>query len=437
MRRKIRLFLLLIIIAQSHFAQKMTLDDCILFAEKHNKDLINKLQNNIISNIEHKEEISKLFPMLNLNLGADYYWKIPVQSYPGELIGQPEGTSVAIPIGSTWMSEATIELKWKLLDFNVLQNIKLQSIKKENSKYQHLSFSRILQRNVIMAYYIVQVRKEEVSFVNDNLEYYISVHNYIQQQYDKGLIDKISMNQSQNILSKYEESVYKKKSELANSQIDLKFWMGYPFEDALEIENINIKPSLEKIIFNENDHPDYEYEKSKIDISMQEYNSIKSTLLPSVSLIGNYAKSGFSENFKNLTKSQSWYSSGFIGVRLCIPIVHPTNIAKIKKAKFQKKQSLLEYEIFFDKEKSNYLKNLNDFNNISYNLKSNHERLNLVEENKTLSLSKVEKGLIDLIQLKDIQNELLETHEQYIIKQINCLKLFVEINYLQNNTNIK
>lgn len=100
----------------SIYAQEWTLDSCLSYALKNNKGLLVISQDSYIAKWDKKIEQSKLLPQINLSASANYYWKIPVQSYPGELIGKPSGTAVAIPIGTTWMANYGIDVTWKAID---------------------------------------------------------------------------------------------------------------------------------------------------------------------------------------------------------------------------------------------------------------------------------------------------------------------------------
>lgn len=122
---------------------------------QNNKDLLTQSQDSYIAKWDKKIEQSKLLPQIKLSAGTDYYWKIPLQSYPGELVGQQSGTAVPIPIGTTWMANYGADVTWTIGDVSVWQTIKLESLKQQATKASISSFTKLLERNVAMAFYAV------------------------------------------------------------------------------------------------------------------------------------------------------------------------------------------------------------------------------------------------------------------------------------------
>lgn len=62
-----------------------------------------------------------------------------------------------------------------------------------------------------------------------------------------------------------------------------------------------------------------------------------------------------------------------------------------------------------------------------------HENVRLAEESERLSKQKIEQGIIDMVQLKQVQQDLTRWQELLNNAQTNYLKQCVEIKYLQNN----
>ena len=60
------------------------------------------------------------------------------------------------------------------------------------------------------------------------------------------------------------------------------------------------------------------------------------------------------------------------------------------------------------------------------------EKLRLAEENERLSIQKIESGIIDMLQLKQIQQDLMDEQNKYNQAITNYLKHYVESIYLQS-----
>lgn len=413
-------------------AQEWTLDSCISYAQQNNKDLLIKSQDAHIAKWDKKIEQSKLLPQINLLAVADYYWKIPVQSYPGELLGQQSGTTVAIPIGTTWMANYGIDATWKIADVSVWQTIKLESLKQQATQASISSFAKLLKRNVAMAFYATQIANENKEISQKRYQSYVLSHQLILDLFTQGLVDKISLNQSQSILNNYEDVLSKELVDFENSLIDLKFWMGYDLDRPIDIkgsDEVNFSPNIQ---FDEKNLPDYVEQQAKIAIARQQYKVSKSGLLPSLSIVGNYGQSGFADNLSTLGKHSSWYPSGFIGFKVSIPLFSLTDIHASKRQKAIMSQTLFEVTAHQENQRRTFIKENLRLNTAWKSFQTQKEQVKLSQENEYLSSQKIKKGIIDMIQLKQIQQELIDTQEKYSLAKIEYFKIYVELSYLQD-----
>ncbi|MFT4071988.1 MAG: TolC family protein [Dysgonamonadaceae bacterium] len=433
MKKTFILFVYICYLLFSVHAQEFSLDSCVSYALQNNKKLFLKMQHIQVADRNKQATQAKLFPQIKLSAGADYYWKIPVQTYPGELVGQPSETTVAIPIGTTWMANYAIEAAWKAIDVETWQIIRLESLKKQAAKASLHSFVRLVERNVSMAFYAARIAKDNKAMSQRRYESYMLSHQLIQKLFEQGLIDKIALNQSQNILNDYEFVLSKRTTEMESSLVDLKFWMGYPLEESISIKASSETCLPEHTLFAENNLPDYEEQQAKTDIARQEYKISRSRLLPNLSFVGNYGHNGFADNSRTLKRFSSWYPSGFIGLRVSIPLFSLTDIRTLKRQKAVFLQTLFEGTVHQEQQRKAFTQESLKLKSAWNSLQLLKEQMRLIEENEELSLRKIEKGIIDMIQLKQIQQELMDIQQRYDSLKIEYSQIYVELNYLQRN----
>lgn len=433
MRKQFLLLAILSGLSGSVSSQSWTLDSCLSYARSNNKELFVKWQENQSVKWDKKIVQAKLFPQISLSASTDYYWKIPVQSYPGELIGQQTGTTVAIPIGSTWMANYGIDAIWKAIDIETWQIIKLESLKQQATEASIHPLLSLLDRNVTLAFYVVQIVEESKKRAHEQHEAYTFSHQLIQRMYEQGLIDKISLNQSQSILNDYEEVHAKKTAELERCLIDLKFWMGYYLDQPITIVGNQEPYYPEHKMFEVNRLPDYEEQQAKIDIVHQQYRVSKSRFHPTLSLVGNYGQNGFSNNFKALNRSSSWYPSGFLGLRISVPLLSLTDYHSVKKQKALVAHTNFEITAHQESQRKLFLQENVQMTAAWQSLQTQRSQIKLAEENECLSRQKIEKGVIDMIQFKQIQQALIDSQAKYNAAKMEYLKIYVELNYLQSN----
>lgn len=407
-----------------------TLDSCLRYAERHNRDLLAEAQSVITSLQEKKAAQSQLAPEVEGRAGLEHYWKIPVQVLPGELIGQP-GTSVPVRMGTPWMGNYRLEANLKLLDPQTWQNIKLAKLREQASRSRFQSAKESLFKNVSMAFYTAQQQRESVTIADNIANNYKEIHQLIALQFDKGLIDKITFNQSLVLLNDLEEIRSKADVSLQSSYLDLKFWMGYPFESSLNImhqEGDRVVPGE----FNPSLLPDYSTQKFEVDIAEQNYRSSFSGLYPSLHLTSSYGRLGFGDKPDFIGESK-WFPSAYIGLQLRIPLFSLNNMVYAPaKQKSLWRQANFKFTAYQDQQKRKYLHEKLLLDEAIQSVKANQGSVELAEENTRLSQRKIDNGIIDMIQLKQVQEDLYTAQQKLSEAKLNYMKHYVELHYLQN-----
>jgi hypothetical protein len=110
-------FLLLTLFpALSCMAQAWNLNECLLYALENNKELFSSQYGTDVRMLEHKSVQGRLFPEISTNANLDYYWKVPVQTLPGELTGQPAGTFITVPTTTSHAGSYGLNVKLNLVN---------------------------------------------------------------------------------------------------------------------------------------------------------------------------------------------------------------------------------------------------------------------------------------------------------------------------------
>ncbi len=410
-------------------AQQWTIDSCLAYAMDNNKSLLSQAQSQSAATIDKRTAWAQLAPEVEFAAGLDYYWQIPIQTFPAEIIGGEQGTFVAVPTGTPWMGNYGLQARMKLVDVEAWQNIKLSALRQQAAQSEFQSLKKLLSRNVSMAFYMVQQQQENLEIAQKRHDNYIEIHRLIAQQFDKGLTDKISFNQSASLLKEQEENHLKATFALQNALLDLKFWMGYPLDSELSINGEKaFFPSIDKG-FSAELVPDYEVQKSKVDMAKQQYKSAIAGLYPTLNLKSGYGQSGFGEKLGQ----SDWYTSGFVGIGLSIPIASLTKAYAPKRQKYLIRQAEYAFSAYRENQQKEYMQKTVLLNEALKSLQIQRESVELAEENEQLSRQKIEQGIINMVQLKQVQQDLTRLQQALSNAQINYLKQCMEINYLQSN----
>lgn len=413
-------------------AQEWNLDKCLSYALENNKQLLSSQYAAEIQSMERKSVQSILFPEISANANLDYYWRVPVQTLPGELVGQSAGTFITVPTTTTHAGSYGIDVKFNLINPQVWSEIKLSALFEQVKRHEYASMEKLLSRNVSISFYLVQQYSNELSTARQRYDNQKQVHQLVEKKFNEGLLDQISFNQSLGLLKNQEEiftqAGYKEESGL----LDLKFWMGFPLDSVLTLRLNNQIPAPEIVQYDSNRLPDYEAERLKVNIAERDNKAALSAFYPKLELVGSYGQLGFGEKSRYITQSSAWHTSSFVGVRLSIPIFSMFNIRQSQKGKItvaRAKQDFLHYE---DTQRRTYMQHSINLQSGWKTLNMQEEKLRLAHENEQLSLQKIENGIIDMLQLKQIQQDLMDEQNKYNQAITNYLKHYVDIIYLQS-----
>lgn len=430
-RGKYYMFLILVSgISFNLNAQGWTLDSCLNYAMLHNKSLLASVQSGQSSELDMKSSKSGLLPEINLDAGMDYYWKIPVQAFPGELVGQPEGTFVPVAMGTPWMGNLGLNASVPLIDPARWQEIKLSTLQLQSAQSGISSARRLLSRNVEMAFFQAIQEQRNLNLAIRRLGEYQETHDLINRRFEKGLIDKISLNQSASLLKDRENDRNKAVQAVEIALLDLKYWMGHPMKAPIELATTGNSLDATYVDYDSTALPDYNSEKLKVDLAEQQLKSSRANYYPHISFNGGFTRMGFGETLRNT----DWFSSGFVGLRLNFPLF---SLSKMSYAPQKHKSDLavanLRFENYLEEQKRNYLSVSVQSERARESVKIAIENVKLAEENKKLATRKIEKGIIDMIELKQIEQDLTSALEQLQYAELDLLKYTVELNYLQSD----
>lgn len=426
-------FLLLTLFpALSCMAQDWNLDKCLSYALENNSQLLSSQYGTEIQSMERKSIQGRLFPEISANANLDYYWKVPVQTLPGELIGQSPGTFITVPTTTTHAGSYGVDVKLNLINPEVWSEIKLSALREQAKQHEYTSVEKLLSRNVSISFYLLQQYDNELAITRQRYDNQKQVHELVKKMFNEGLLDQISFNQSLGLLKNQEEIYLQAGYKVEGGLVDLKFWMGYPLDSILTVQQNNQIPTPAIPYFESDRLPDYEAGRLKIDIAERDSKARLSAFYPKLELVGSYGQLGFGEKSRYITQSSAWHTSSFVGVRLSIPLFSMSNARQAQKGKIiiaQAKQDFLHYE---ESQRRAYMQHSINLQSDWEILNIQKEKLRLAEENGRLSIQKIESGIIDMLQLKQIQQDLMDEQNKYNQAITNYLKHYVEIIYLQS-----
>jgi outer membrane protein TolC len=375
----------------------------------------------------------QLLPDVSLNTGMDYYWKIPVQLFPAEIIGGQQGTFIPVKLGRSYVGTYGAEANLDLLDVRKWNDIKLALLQKQLTISDVEAYKKVLIKNVKLSYYNLALTVKNEGIADSLYTSYQLVDSLIHQRFKEGITDKITLNQSRQLLLQAKVQAQSASTASNIAFLNLKVWMGYPLDENLVIETEGAIPAMVLSSFDASVTPEYELEQLKIEAAKQAWQQAKTAWLPKLSLTSGYSKTGFGDNLDFISKGE-WYPSGYAGVKFSLPL---SDLYKLKpyaaKQKITWEQSKLNLDNYvFEKEKEFQEAQLL-LKKYKGELSTNEQSWQLTKENESLTLQKLQNGIVDMTQLRQVQNDLYRLQNEYHSIYLNYLTQYVDLLYLQSN----
>lgn len=424
---------LLCILQTSAVGQAWSLEKCLQYAEKHNKDLLAGQEAVQAALNIQKASRSNLLPEINGHAEMDYYWQIPVQAFPAELVGGEPGTFVPVRISTPWTASFGADASLKLIDPQTWQTMKLSSLQVQMAEGELRSLLQQLLKNVRMAYHSVQSEQDRLQAMLQLYESYTEIHRLIELQYQKGISDQITFNQSLSLLNDREEASTQAAIALRAAYLDLKFWMGYPLNDSLSIQYDTEIPEPHLYEFDAAQLPDYEVRRLQQIQAEQQWKQSRSHMLPSLSGVAGFQRVAFRNAF-DFVEGGEWYNVGSIGLKLNIPIFSLRQVVyEPAQQKALWKQASHQFDRYQVEQERAFQMEMMQLEQAYEVWQNQQENLRLAKQNETLSISKIEKGIIDMMQLRQIQDDLYQMQQKLSKARLDYLRHYVALKYMQGN----
>ncbi len=302
-------------------AQNWTLQQCIDTARVHNKNLQMSRNSMEIGEERQQEAKANLIPKINLNADYKYFADLPYQLMPQSAFGGPEGMYKEVQMGVPHNMGANIQLAMPLYNPQIYGAIKTTGIAAEMNALQYKKTEEQVYFELSNLYYNAQILIHQQSFLDSNLanttkllETLKLLHS--QLMITKSDVTKVELQKQQ--LTTQRELVANNYEQVMNA---LKFMMGIPFEQKIQIEpeishNSGIDyPNLSPV--------DQQIANKQYKLLSSEMHSLKYSRLPSVSLYGSYGQTGFGYDEKP-NDFLKFYPTSFVGLQLSVPVFNGT-----------------------------------------------------------------------------------------------------------------
>ncbi|WP_313376813.1 TolC family protein [Chishuiella sp.] len=410
--KRYKIFLSVILLGFSYFSQAqeiVALKEAINYALQNKADA--KRADLAIKKAEYKinEARSGALPQVNANTGLQYN---PIIQ---ETALTMQGQTIVIKMGQPWNSNLGVTVNQTLFDQRVFTGLK--AAKSTREFYQinaDLTDEQIIER-VANAYYQVFVQEEKLKTIEISYGNTSKVRDVIKSLVENGLAKQIDLDR---ILVQL-NNISSTKQQLINA-VDvnknaLKFYMGYPINQPINLAEDKIEPNLVLLedhvnVENRTEFKVLSKQKELLDFAKE---AEKANLYPTVGLTGNYGIQGFGVNFIT-SKNYTWSDLASVGFNVKIPIFTGGLVrSKINQAEIDLldiQEEITDTKLGLDLEYQNAKAQIE---NTLKTVDIQQENVSMAEKVLNNTQNNYQQGLANLTEVLDAENALTDSRNNY------------------------
>ncbi|MES2620248.1 MAG: TolC family protein [Bacteroidota bacterium] len=413
-------FSALIAPAFAHSNLKMSLEEAISYAMKHQPGFQNYWLDQKITSAKKLESTSRYLPKLSGNVDFRDNLKLGqiALKFPNPLTGQEEQRT--IQQGTKYSGLAGVDLQQPLLDMGAVTDIKYT---KQQQKLTDLQIQQAiidLKVNVSRSYYLVLLNAERVAKANKSVERFQRAYDDTKVRYDNQNALKTDLNRAYLNLSNAKYQLKISQDSVKTSKAGLGQLIGLPIDAQLELSDLLPTDTKTEII---PEYPDFKSaELNRVELKAESMNETLNQLqlkrinmqyVPSLNGYGYIGGQGIDN--ENVFRKEAWFWTSFIGLKLTVPIfdgLQKVSLANQQKLVLKKNQNNLSTI----RNTINYQLQISSVNyiNASQNLTLINENVSLAEEVVKDVNVRFQNSVATYQEVLDAENTLKETEFNYL-----------------------
>lgn len=306
-----------------------TLEQCLEYAYKNATTIRKAELETQNAEARVKEVLSIGLPQINGNIQFIDNYKIQTSFLPARFFNPNapvDAAPVGVKFGTTYLGNATLQVSQILFNGSYIVGLQAANTYKQLAA-KSLEASKItITENVTKAYLLLVVNKERIKLLDNNISRVDSFLSDTKKLQKQGFVEQLDIDRLEVSLNNIKSEKTKIEGIIKLSNEILKFQMGMPADNTLEVQGdiasyqlTNTEASSEKA--------DY---KNRIEYSLLETNNklllldLKNKRWGYLPTLSAFLQTGFNTGVNEFTQwgdfKNNWFNFGLFGVRLDIPI---------------------------------------------------------------------------------------------------------------------
>lgn len=424
--------------AGSSFAQTsaFTLEEAKNYALEHHISVLNAEQDVIAAEYQRRETVAMGLPQVNATGSFSNFLNLPVQVLDASFFGGQPGDLISFRAGTDYSSSFNLNVNQLVFSGSYIVGLKLsRHYAGMKTNAATLSKEEVMY-NLVQAYEIAAVSKENLVFMDSMVTVTQRLIDKQQNFMELGLMLQEDMDQLNYSLLTAKQSQTQAKVQYQNALELLKYCMGYPMDQPIEItastEDLMNTPAMTGGDVKSN----LTYQVMNDQVTLQEYvvKNDKSAYMPTVNAYLQHGFNAYRNEFDFFDSDQNWFTQTSWGLQLNIPILSSGQryykTAQSKVALLQAQNNLEQMEQALSMQSLQANNNLESARS-KYELQQENVRLAQSIYENELAKEQIGKGNSILVTQK--YNQLVIAQAQLVGSTLELLQAQLELNKIYNN----
>lgn len=405
--------------------RQLSLQQAIDYALDHNPVIVNAKLAEEISNGKVSETIATGMPQINGGIDIANNFELPTSFLPGEIVGSPE-PEVPIQFGTRYSGSATLSLTQMIFDGSFFVGLEGAKTFKELSTKELVKTRIDVAEIVAKSYYAVLVSEFRLELIDKNYGRLDTLLNETTEMYNSGFAEKIDVSRSKVQFNNIKVQKTNAESSLRITRANLSFQLGLPITYDIELTDELSADMFEdgaEEIFTYSDRIEYSILQTNQQLAIldKKLNNVK--YMPSLDLyatVGANLGTGVTANIFDITNE--WYSFGFIGVRMKIPVFDGLQKHYVNQ---QKKLRIEQIDQNFDQLERSMDLQVRDakvkLDNAIAILKSQQENMEISQEVYEVTKEKYQEGVGSNLEVINADADYKQAQTNFFVALYNAL----------------
>lgn len=399
-----------------------TLEDCLKYGYENHAQVQNANLDRELARAQIGETRSDGLPQIDGEAEFSNYFNIQNAFLPAVIFdpNAPLDEFVAVPFSQQYNGTASLTATQLLFDGSYFVGLKAARAFKGLSDKDYIKSKQDATELITKAYYTVMVTEVALDLIESNYQRLDTLLTETSLMYENGFSEKIDVNRIQVEFNNTEAQRSRATRNLAHAYLLLKFQMGMPLSQDLELAE-----SIEDVDFEVVDYNLAEFRyQDRVEISQLEITrslteldlkNNKAQYLPTMDAFATLGAITATNNRGEVTDfDDKWLDYGLFGLRLNVPIFDGLRKSylvqqnRIQLAQIDNEMRNLKYSIDLEQEQAR-----RDFRNSLENLRAQEENMELALEVFEVTRIKYQEGIGSNLEVVDAETSYEQAQSNY------------------------